>query len=267
MNNWYEASIKSLVEKSFRDNGYHVEFDPSKSWDSNMERWSSKIPKSQLSLFKQIAQKVRAYAFDKKYGTYCYITDYRSVCDNWNHIILNEIKKVLGTNLKGKKVIAVGANNGSELAIIFDKDFNTMNFKVVEISETACANGKDIFPNIEFECASMDEVKLPNNQYDIFISLRAAYCAGNNLDIIVKKAVNSVKAGGIIIFSISNGYIDVSNGMNIPIKGIYNPENKHCDETETSRNITWMKTAMLANGCPNVILVDAESEILLISKL
>lgn len=267
MSNWYEASIKSLIEKSFRDNGYNVEFNSSKSWDSNMRWWKSKIPESQLSQFKQIAKEVRANAFDKKYGTYSYITDYRSVCDNWNHIILTEIKKALGTDLKGKKVIAVGANNGSELSIIFDNDFDEMFFKVIEISKTACDNGKTLFPNIDFECASMDEVEISKNKYDIFMSLRAAYCAGNNLDTIVKKAVNSVKAGGIIIFSISNGYIDVSNGMNIPIKGVYNPENKHCDETETIKNINWMQTAMLANGCPNVILVDAESEILLISKL
>lgn len=267
MNNWYEASIKSLIEKSFRDNGYEVEFDSSKSWDSNMKRWISQIAESELSQFNQIAKRVRAYAFDQKYGDYSYATDYRSVCENWNHIILGEIKKALGTNLKGKKVVAVGANNGSELAIIFDNDFEEMFFKVIEISQTACDNGKSMFPNIEFECASMDEVELSKDEYDIFMSLRAAYCAGNNLDTIVKKAVNSVKAGGIIIFSISNGYIDVSNGENIPIKGVYNPENKHCDETETSRNINWMKTAMLANGCPSVTLVDAESEILLISRL
>ena len=142
-----------------------------------------------------------------------------------------------------------------------------MSFKVIEISKTACENGKIMFPNIKFECASMDEVELPKNEYDIFMSLRAAYCAGNNLDSIVKKAVNSVKKGGIIIFSISNGYIDISNGLNTPIKGVYNPDNEHCDEAETSKNINWMKTAMLSNGCPNVILVDAESEILLISKL
>lgn len=267
MNNWYEASIRSLVEEAFRDNGYYVDFDPTESWNTNMERWSSIIPVSELGIFKQIAQKVRAYAFDRKYGTYSYATDYRSVCNNWNHIILDEIKKSIGSNLSGKKAIAVGANNGSELAIIFEENFNDMSFKVVEISETACLNGQKLYPNIEFECASMDEVELSTDEYDIFMSLRAAYCAGNNLDSIVKKAVNSVKPGGIIIFSISNGYIDVSDGLNIPIKGVYNPENKHCDETETNRNINWMRNAMLSNGCSNIMLVDAESEILLISKL
>ncbi len=112
----------------------------------------------------------------------------------------------------------------------------------------------------------MDEVALPKNEFDVFISLRAAYCAGNNLDFIVNKAIHSVKPGGVIIFSISNGYIDVSDGKYTPIKGVYNPENHHCDETETERNITWMKTAMLTNGCSEVFLVNAESEILLISK-
>ena len=267
MNNWYEASIKSLVEESFRSHGYYVKFNPEKSWNSNMDNWISSISQSEASLFKSIAQEVRAYAFDRKYGTYSYITDYRSVCNNWSHIILREIKNGLGSDLKGKTVLAVGANNGSELAIIFEDDFEHMNFDVVEISKTACSSGKKMYPHIDFHCASMDEVELPKDKYDIFISLRAAYCAGNNLDYIVRKAINAVKNRGIIIFSISNGYIDVSNGNYTPIKGVYNPENKHCDENETMKNINWMKTAMLANGCSNVTLVDAESEILLISKV
>ena len=50
------------------------------------------------------------------------------------------------------------------------------------------------------------------------------------------------------------------------IRGVYNPENQNCDETETEKNINWMKTAMLSNGCSHVSLVDAKSEILLISK-
>ena len=37
MNNWYEASIRSLVEEAFRDNGYYVDFDPTESWNTNME--------------------------------------------------------------------------------------------------------------------------------------------------------------------------------------------------------------------------------------
>lgn len=149
MNNWYEASIKSLVEEYFKNNGFDFIFDPSEFWDVNMKKWLMHIPSS---------------------------------------------------------------------------------------------------------------------QHDVFISLRAAYCAGNNLDFIVKKAIRSVKQGGIIMFSISNGYIDVSNGNLTPIKGVYNPENNHCDETETARNINWMKNAMLTNGCSEVTLTDAESEILLISK-
>ncbi len=109
-------------------------------------------------------------------------------------------------------------------------------------------------------------IDLPENEFNVFISLRAAYCAGNNLDFIVSKAIQSIKPGGVILFSISNGYIDVSDGKYTPIKGVYNPQNQHCDETETERNINWMKTAMLANGCSNVTIIDAESEILLISK-
>lgn len=266
MNNWYESSIKSLVEEYFKEHGFSVVFDSSEFWDVFIEKYHKQIPSSQIALFDQIATEARSYAFNKKYGTYSYLTDYRSVCRNWNHIILDEIQKILGKNLSSKKVLALGANNGSELAIIFEDFFKSMDFDVVEISETACSSGMSLYPHINFVCASMDEVELTENEFDVFISLRAAYCAGNNLDFIVNKAIHSVKPGGVILFSISNGYIDISDGRYTSIKGLYNPENQHCDETETERNINWMKSAMLANGCSEVSLVDAESEILLISK-
>ncbi len=266
MNNWYESSIKSLIESYFNTHGFSVVFDSSEFWDAFIQKYHNQLSGSQVELFDKIATEARAYAFDKKYGTYSYLTDYRCVCENWNYIILNEIQKILGNNLVSKQVLALGANNGSELAIIFKDFFNSMNFEIVEISETACLIGKSLYPHINFICASMDEVTVPENSFDIFISLRAAYCAGNNLDSIVNKAIHSVKPGGVIIFSISNGYIDTDNGKYTPIKGVYNPETHHCNENETERNIHWMKNAMLSNGCSNVYLVDAESEILLISK-
>lgn len=258
MINWYEKSIKSFVEDFFKINGFNINFDTSDFWDTSMNKWRKNILPSQRIKFDKIARMARSLAFDKKYGTYLYENDYRSACENWNNIIFNEIQDILGYNLAAKNVLAVGSNNGSELEIIFGLFFASMKIDIVEISKTACKKGKTFYPHINFYCASMDEFVPCNNKYDIYINLRAAYCAGNNLDIIVRKAVNAIKPGGIIIFSISNG-------KNIPIKGIYNPENNHCDETETSRNINWMKTAMLANGCSNVKLVDAQSEILLIS--
>lgn len=265
MNNWYEASIKSLVEAYFKEHGFDISFDSSLYWDVAVKGWLRSIPKEDHEEFLKVAKDARSYAFNKKYGAYSYATDYRSVCTNWNTIILDEIVKLIGP-LNGKKVIAVGANNGSELAIIFEKYFKDMSFDIVEISENACKTGMELFPNINFNCISMDEVELKDGEYDIFISLRAAYCAGNNLDFIVKKAYASVKSGGVIFFSISNGYIDVSSGNYTPIKGVYNPESNSCNESETELNLGWMKESMLLNGCSHVNVVDAESEILLIYK-
>lgn len=266
MPNWYEASIKSLVEEYFNAHNFPVNFDSSEFWDAFIARYHKQLPTSQLAHFDKLAAEARSYAFNKKYGSYSYATDYRSVCENWNHIILKQIQKILGENLTSKKILALGANNGSELAIIFEEFFNEIHFDVVEISEAACSTGKKLYPHINFQCASMDEVNLPENEFDVFISLRAAYCAGNNLNSIVARAIHSVRPGGVIMFSISNGYIDVSDGNYIPIKGVYNPTNNHCDENETQKNIDWVKDAMLTNGCSEIILVDAESEILLISK-
>ena len=103
MNNWYESSIKSLVEECFKEHGFYVVFDSSEFWDVFIEKYHKQIPDSQIALFDQIAAEARSCAFNKKYGTYSYLTDYRSVCKNWNHIILAEIKKILGKILIQKK--------------------------------------------------------------------------------------------------------------------------------------------------------------------
>ena len=265
MKNWYEQSIKSLIENYLKEAGYDFSFDETNYWDYNLSTWLKEVNESDKEHFITIANKARSYAFDQKYGCYSYEKDFRSVCPNWNNIILSEITQQLGKDLSNKSILALGSNNGSELAIIFENYLPSLSIDVVEISKQACDSGKKTFPSFNFICSSMDEVELYKS-YDIFLSLRAAYCASNHLEIIAKKAYDSVKENGIIIFSISNGYIDYSSNKPTPIKGLYNPETMLCSNAETNQYIHWLKDAMLTSGCKNVKIVDAESEILLISS-
>ncbi|NLC87882.1 MAG: class I SAM-dependent methyltransferase [Clostridiaceae bacterium] len=246
-----------------RNHGYNVEFDTTKFFDDEVKRWTKNLPPSQKLQVFRLAKQARDHAFNKKYGTYNYQNDYRLECPNWNTQFLSKIREYKSC-LTNCKVLAVGSNNGSELFQIFN-GFNDIEFDVVEISKTAVKNGKELFPRINFFCQSMDSFEPKHNYYDIYLNLRAAYCAGNDLDVIVKKAYKSLKPYGIVIFSISNGYIDLSNGSRTIIKGIYNPSTKECSNVETQKNLDWVQAAILNSGFESVEIFDVGSEILLIS--
>lgn len=262
--NWYETSIKSLFEDYMREHGYSVEFDTTKFFDDEIKKWTKDLSPSQKKHVSSLAKKARAYAFNKKYGTYNYQNDYRSECPKWNIKFLKKILEYI-PSLNNADVLSVGSNNGSELYQIFN-EHSDMNFDVIEISETAVLNGRELFPEINFICQSMDVFEPNHNYYDIYLNLRAAYCAGNDLDNIVKKAYDCLKYHGVMVFSISNGYIDVSNNCRKIIKGVYNPTTQECSNIETSRNLEWVRDAVLTNGFTEIEIYDIDSEILLISR-
>ena len=217
-----------------------------------MDKRSFYISKKHVS---SLAKKAREYAFNKKYGTYNYQNDYRSECPEWNTKFLKKILEYI-PSLHNAHVLSVGSNNGSELYQIFN-EHSDINFDVIEISETAVLNGRELFPEINFIC---------HNYSDIYLNLKAAYCAGNDLDNIVKKAYDCLKSHGVMIFSISNGYIDVSNNSRKVIKGVYNPTTQECSNFETSQNLEWVRNAILTNGFTEIEIYDIDSEILLISR-
>ena len=80
MNNWYEASIKSLVEAYMKEHDFDLTFDSSLYWDVAIKNWMDIIPKEKHEEFLVVAKAARSYAFNQKYGAYEYATDYRSVC-------------------------------------------------------------------------------------------------------------------------------------------------------------------------------------------
>lgn len=263
--NWYESSIKSLVEEFMRDHGYPIVFDTTKFFDDEVERWTKNLSEPQKQRVVSLAKQAREYAFNQKYGTYNYKNDYRSECSEWHFKFLKKILEYV-PRLNGLRILSVGSNNGRELYDIFQDYYNAIAFDVVEISKTAVENGKKLFPKINFICQSMDTFEPKHDYYDIYLNLRVAYCAGNDLNNIVRKAYDSLKINGIIIFSISNGYIDTSNSSRNIVKGIYNPTTRKCSDYEMNRNLEWVRKAILLNGFRNVEIYDVDSEILLISK-
>ena len=261
--NWYETSIKDLFEDYLRSKGYEVEFDTTKFFLNELKGWTVNMSSSEREIFTEYAYEARNYAFNKKYGAYNYSNDFRSECPNWTSFFMLKMSQYK-RDLKNLNVLAVGSNNGSELYQIFGYESGN-NFEVVEISEDAVKEGIGLCPSITFHHASMDIFEPKENYFDIYLNLRAAYCAGNDLDLVVSKAFKSLKLGGLVVFSISNGYIDISSGERKIVKGIYNPANKECNYNETNSNLEWVKAAMQRNGFKNVEIFDVESEILLIS--
>lgn len=257
--NWYELSIAAIMNEIFKSEGLKIEFDNSKFFSEEVRRWQVGKSPAERKKILSIAKQARKIAFNKKYGNYDYSMDVRSRFLDWGQ----KLFALIHPNLKeeGNNIISVGSNNGSELTEIF-LNYQKQHIDIIEISKTAVEIGQKLFPSFNFHCASMDEVQLPPESYDIYLNLRAAYCAGNNLDTIMKCAYSTLKKSGVSAISVSNGYITCDTKQTI--QGVYNPNTLECSLEETNKNLNWVYQAMKNANFKNIAKYDIGSEIVLL---
>ncbi len=222
---WYEKSISELINKFLRKAMIGVNYRKGITFNENCYIWkSSKNINHEASV--EVARKAREYAFNEKYGNYYYEGDLRrNYLKGWYQAILH-IFKVLGFSIDGKKVIGVGANNGSELVEIFtDKKHSTI--EVLDLSSTAIENGRKKFHHVLFHQGNMEESPLTSDSYDIYVNLRSIHSSGVDYKQALADCFRILKKDGIAIISISNGYLapDKPGSKDFfEVRGLYDSE-------------------------------------------
>lgn len=258
--NWYELSIAAIMNEIFKAEGLEIEFDNSKFFADELKRWQEGQSPATKKRILNIAHQARKYAFNKKYGAYNYDTDVRTVFPEWGQKLYSLISRYLTQD--NNNIVSVGSNIGVELTEIFP-NHETQHIDIVEISKDAVMEGKKMFPHFNFVCASMDETSLSGNHYDVYLNLRAAYCAGNDLDVTMRYAYSCLKQEGIGVVSVSNGYIKQGEKPEV-IVGVYNPNTQKCSSEETDRNLNWVYNAMQQARFKSISKHDIGSEIVLL---
>lgn len=172
---------------------------------------------------KTIMDNARVEAFNTKYGRYDYEKDIRSKFPGWASPLYSIIKSTF-PNKKKLDVLNVGGNSGLELSQIFADEKYICNNTVVDISNEAIAYGSELYPNVQFVQANMEDSYLDGSKpFDICLCLRAIESRGVFRNAALIQMSKHLKPGGLILISIPNGYID--NYGNI-VTGLYDHRTK-----------------------------------------
>ena len=256
--NWFDYSITAAINQYFISSSVEgVTFSRDITFEENCE-----LNKTGTNLvsFESIAKRAREFAFDTKYGNYDYSYDLRSKYPDWSNDVSYILKKLV-KNLNNKKVIGVGSNYGIELLQVFN-DYNNVQLDVLEISREAIKRGKRENPSINFHYGNMEEPLPVNKKYDIYVNLRAIHSSGVKRHQTILEASRSVKPGGVVLFSVSNGYLIEENDNILEKKGIYDQRSKTFTESRPYDLATKIRNKMSDYGFVNTGIHSIDTEIL-----
>lgn len=262
MTQYQEVSINELFKEYF-ESTYHetiIALDEKLSLAKNIEVLCKRNGKG----FRTKTYEALKYAYDIKYGNWEEVNDLRELCGmEWCKPLHEIFTSLDNTN----KIIDIGCNDGREVKDLLGDKIGAPQITLLDISEKAINRIKEIFndyKNIEIKNESFQLARISNDKFDVCISLRTIHSSGINIHKSIRKCINITRPGGVIIFSVSNGYIDYEN--NEPLKGMYDPSSGQIDICKPFIIANDIKKQMHDFGLINIQIVEGCSEIFIIAN-
>jgi|GEM_PF-6179869 SAM-dependent methyltransferase len=256
---YHELNITSLFLEYF-DKNYstlNIQMDKCISLDDNIKL----LCKQRGSSFIEIINQALQYAYDIKYGNWDEVNDLRKIFGlNW----CKSIRPYFENIDVSKSLIDIGCNDGRELRDILGDDFNKPQITLIDISRRAIDKLQRSFihRHIEVINESFLSSNFRKNSFDYCISLRTLHSSGINIKESVEKCFFITKPKGLIILSVSNGYID--NEKNEAIKGMYDYSTGIVDEEKPFQIALIIKQLLMTLGSSDINIIDSDSEIFVI---
>lgn len=220
---WFEKSIKSLVEQNLENNGLQLPYRRKISFDENIKLWNSIVNVNHQEIKNKI-YRAREDAFNTKYGNYNYKLDLRAYYQNsWHLLLKNLLEKENVFNNKKSKILGVASNVGEELSEIFNP-LEDYDITVFDISVDAIKRGKSIYPSIKFHKENMEDTTFDKETFDVYINLRSIHSSGVDLRMTLAECYRLLKPNGTALISVSNGYLTENLGRKndlVPTYGMY----------------------------------------------
>ncbi len=210
-----ELNIWSLFEEKIKKYKVDFKFDRSQSINENI----LKIEKTLGAKAKSKAIKALKKAYDKKYGNWDKVNDLRNLCsDKW----YLPIEEYLNDLPKDAVIIDVGCNDAREIEDLFKYKIDSYNFTLLDFSSKATSTISERFKNntnIKIINNEFLNAEIKSNTYDCCLMFRTIQSSSLGLYNSILKCSKITKENGLIIISISNGYIDKQT--NTPKKGMF----------------------------------------------
>ncbi|MFD7622722.1 class I SAM-dependent methyltransferase [Streptomyces sp. NPDC059802] len=153
-------------------------------------------------------------AFDAKYGTYDYAYDARAANLRWTDDFMSVYRRSSTRSLSIVNILNVGVGAGYEAADLFS-DCPQITF--VDIAERGPANISERIPSSRTVVSSAEDLSaLPENSYDLYVSLRTYNSSFFDASAAASEAHRVLKPGAVIIVSVANGFLYTQRGCVVP---------------------------------------------------
>lgn len=203
------------------------------------------------------------YAYNRKYGQWDRVNDLRALYqDSW----FAPIAPYTAALPPAATVLGVGVNDGREVRQLFDRE---LHIDLLDISSEAILKVGDQlggYPHVRSFVGSFEDWEPACAGYDLFFSLRTLNSTSVDLASCVRKSVTLVRDGGILLYSVSNGYVHLVDGAPRAVKGMFRQETGTIDADrpeEMAREIT----VLLGTESVTVLdVVEQPSEIYVVAQ-
>ncbi|WP_331752314.1 class I SAM-dependent methyltransferase [Streptomyces chartreusis] len=153
-------------------------------------------------------------AFDAKYGTYDYAYDARAANVRWTDDFKSVYERSSTRSLSTVNILNVGVGAGYEAAALFS---NCPQATFVDIAESGLTNIRKRIPSARtVVCSAEDLSILPENKFDLYVSLRTYNSSFFDTSAAASEAHRVLKPGAVIIVSVANGFLYTQRGCVVP---------------------------------------------------
>jgi len=197
-------------------------------------------------------------ALDIKYGNFDYTRDLRIL--NSDELKAFFSSKVSAYTRKSKQyapnILITGANSGAEVPYLTGH-----NITAVDLSQVALNKLNDKYPYIKTFNSNAAELPFIDKFFDIYISMRTLQSKDMDLNKALDESMRVVIDGGLLIYSIPNGYLRDGKVL----KGMWD-SNKNIIDTDLPYKVAKTITNHLEQHKISSSITETLSEIIILAE-
>lgn len=255
-----ELSVIDLFEEYFKEHYplIDIQINGEISLYQNIRLLCKKYGKS----FIEKCNEALEFAYDTKYGDWDNVNDLRKFYgEDWCVLIRKYFENISSAHT----LIDIGCNDGRELKDILAANYSKPKITLVDISVSAIKKLRESIVHRYFEVINQSflEISFNKKKFDYCISLRTLHSSGIDLDESLAKCYKITKPKGLMLFSVSNGYIDELSGE--PVKGMYDYATGLIDERKPFEIAQRMADKLKTLKAYNIRIVEGDSEIFVVA--
>ena len=198
--------------------------------------------------------------YDSKYSKFTYDKDIRKNKE-WKTLFENILKRYNIDTISTKKTLVVGVGNGEEgkyfgYSNIADND----NLILTDIAVKSLKEAVNKFPKaISINQPAQNLSRIGTSSIDVYISTRVYQSTYFNIEKALYEATRVLKYRGLLILSISNGFLDAEDGSYI--RGLLNADGLTIDNNKPKRYIERIEDKLKTLNYKKITIDECKSEI------